>query len=116
MSLEAVNAVLHHSEAVGTDKLILLGIAWHLGPDPEEGCWPRVARLAKYANVNERSVQRSLTRLIKLGELERFINSGVGLTDKRPNCYFVKLECPDTCTGYPQHKVIHRGDAGVVSG
>lgn len=105
MSLDAVNAVLHHSRAVGTDKVVLLGIAWHLGPDPEEGCWPSINKLAKYANVETRAVQKAIKRLEELGELERFLNAGVGKDNHRPNCYYIHLDCfENTCTGYPKHQ------------
>lgn len=104
MSLEAVSAVLAHSKATGTDKVILIGVAWHLGIDPEEGCWPRIDKLALYANIDRRSTQRSINRLIKLGELTRFINAGVGANDKRPNCYYIHVECPETCDGSLSHK------------
>lgn len=104
MSIEAVNAVLHHSKAVGTDKIVLIGIAWHIGPDPEDGCWPRIGKLAKYANTTERSVQRSINKLIQLGEVERYINAGLARSDKKPNCFYLTVECPPNCTGFPQHK------------
>ena len=105
MSLDAIAAVLHHSKAVGTDKVVLLGIAWHMGEDPEEGCWPRISKLAHYCNTSERTVKRALDHLIDLGEIERFINSGRGRADRRPNCYYITLDCGDwNCTGYPSHK------------
>jgi hypothetical protein len=104
MSIEAVNAVMHHSKATGTDKLILIGIAWHIGPDPEDGCWPRISKLAKYANTTERSVQRSLTKLIEMGEIERVLNGGLARTGKKPNCFYLLVNCPPGCSSFPQHK------------
>lgn len=104
MSLDAIAAVLHHSQAVGTDKVVLLGIAWHMGEDPEEGCWPRISTLAKYCNVTERSVMRSLDNLVELGELEVFSKMGSAhRKDKQPNLYYLSLACVN-CTGYPSHK------------
>lgn len=104
MSIEAVNAVLHHSKATGTDKLVLIGIAWHIGPDVDDGCWPRISKLAKYANTTERSVQRSINKLIALGEVERHIQGGLSRVDKRPNCFYLLVSCPQSCSGFPQHK------------
>jgi len=64
MSLEAMSAVLHHSKAAGTTKLVLMGIAWHLGDDPEDGAWPSQETLARYSNTSTRQVRRPLADLM----------------------------------------------------
>lgn len=105
MSVEALAAVLHHSKASGTDKLVLLGIANHAG---DGGAWPTVATLARYANTTERTVRRSLGKLVQLGELAVHRQAG-GTSDRRPherpNRYDVLVACPATCDRTPQHRV-----------
>lgn len=96
--------VLHHSRAHGTNKLILLGIANHSG---DGGAWPTVETLARYGNVAERSVQRALSELVKLGELAVHPNAGGNQNvrpDRRPNRYDVLVSCPVTCDRTPNHR------------
>lgn len=104
MSVEAMALVLHHSQAKGTDKVILLGIANHAG---DGGAWPAVATLARYANVHERNVQRSIEKLVALGELTvHRQDGGRASTPKweRPNRYDVLVACPATCDHTAQHR------------
>lgn len=105
MSVEQIAIVLHHSQARGTDKLVLLGIANHEG---DGGAWPSLATLATYANVEIRTVQRSIDKLIQLGELKRDVQAG-GLGNVpdhlRPNRYEVAVSCPDGCDRSAQHRV-----------
>lgn len=104
MSVEAMALVLHHSEAKGTDKLILVGIANH---DGDGGAWPSIATLAKYARVTERNVQKALARLVELGEVRVHLQDG-GRRDtpdhERPNRYDVLVACPPTCDGTTKHR------------
>lgn len=97
--------VLHHSRAVGTDKVILLGVANHAG---DGGAWPSVRTLAKYANVNARAAQEALRRLEASGELRTHLQRG-GRADApdhaRTNCYDVLVVCPDGCDRTPAHRV-----------
>lgn len=98
-------AVLHHSRSKGTDKLVLLGIANHSG---DGGAWPTVATLARYANTTERTVQRSLHNLAKLGELaiQRQAGGTQHMKDgERPNRYDVLVRCPQLCDGSTQHRM-----------
>jgi hypothetical protein len=100
-----MSAVLHHSRSKGTDKLVLLGIANHYG---DGGAWPTVATLARYANATERTVQRSLSNLVRLGELA-IIRQGGGTQhmkdSERPNRYDVLVRCPQLCDGSTQHRM-----------
>jgi hypothetical protein len=95
MSVEALAVVLHHSQATGTDKLVLLGVANHAG---DGGAWP---------TASERTVQRSIQRLVKMRELTVQRQAG-GTHDmaswQRPNRYEVTVKCPDTCDGTTQHR------------
>jgi hypothetical protein len=104
MSVEQLAAVLHHSAATGTDKLVLVGIANHAG---DGGAWPTVRTLARYANVSPRQVQKALGRLIASGELTRHVQAGgsAGWDDyTRPNRYDVHVACPDWCDRTAHHR------------
>jgi hypothetical protein len=104
VSVEALAIVLHHSRAKGTAKLVLVGVANHEG---DGGAWPTVATLARYANVDVRSAQRSLVKLQELGELWVEDQAGglAGTADcDRPNLYHVRVRCPTWCDGSPQHR------------
>lgn len=104
MSVEALALVLHHSRATGTDKLVLIGIANHAG---DGGAWPTIETLARYANTAERTVQRSLTRLVELGEVAVHRQAGGTLDHPdhaRPNRYDVLVACPATCDRTSNHR------------
>lgn len=104
MSVESLAAVLHHSRAKGTAKLVLVGIANH---DGDGGAWPSVATLARYANVDPRNVQRSLDKLVELGELAVHLQQGGDQRTpdhERPNRYDVLVGCPPWCDRTTQHR------------
>lgn len=104
MSVESLAAVLHHSRAKGTAKLIMVGIANH---DGDGGAWPTVRTLARYANVDARNVQRSLEKLVSIGELVIHVQAGgtAGIADhERPNRYDVLVTCPPWCDRTTQHR------------
>ena len=104
MSTEAVAAVLHHSRAIGTSKVILLGLAWHMNADPELGCWPSQHVLAEYANTTIRQVRRALKLLAEIGEIEIATHAGEGTRfDRITNRYYIRVDCPETCLGGFQH-------------
>ena len=96
---------LNHSRARGTTKLVLLGIASH---DGDAGAFPKVATLAKYANVHPRRVQASIASLVELGEIAVDTKAG-GMRDipdhLRPNLYHFTLRCPAGCDGTSSHRV-----------
>jgi hypothetical protein len=105
MSVEHLAVVLHHSQARGTEKLVLLGIANHEG---DGGAWPSISTLATYANVTERRVQQAIGKLVDLGELKRDVQAGglANLPDHlRPNRFEVVVSCPEDCDKSPQHRV-----------
>ena len=105
MSSSAVAIVFNHSRSTGTARLVLLALAEH---DGENGSWPSVARLAHYASVSPRNVQKALSRLEELGEIQRDIQQG-GLADVpaalRTNRYFITLTCPPECDRSVRHRV-----------
>jgi hypothetical protein len=115
MSLEAVAAVLHHSTSQATARSVLTALAWHLGDDPEEGCYPSQSRLAKLAGCSVRQVQRNLQKLVELGEIEMSQHNGVGYRfDRITNRYWITLDCPEGCDGTLSHNLrgVKKGKTG----
>lgn len=105
MSIEAVAIALHHSQAKGTAKLVLIGIANH---DGDGGSFPKVATLAKYAGVHPRRIVSILNTLGGLGEI--VIHQQAGGTHKtpeavRPNLYEFILTCPPECDRTKNHRI-----------
>lgn len=88
MSIEAVSLVLNHSQATGRAKLVLLGIANHLG---DQGAWPSISTLARYANASERSVKRDIQELIQLGELRVDLQSAPTNSQYKTNLYWITI-------------------------
>lgn len=118
MSVENMALVLHHSQAFGAAKLVLLGIANHQG---DGGAWCSVATLAKYAAVSERRVQQILSELEAAGELVRKLQAA-GYGGSKTNLYWVNIACPDDCDGTSNHRTqgrspLHpRGEAHFTPG
>ena len=110
MSIEALSMVLNHSQARGAAKLVLLGIANHLGPDADEGAWPSQDRLASYANVSDRAVRKAITTLVELGELRVEVADGVSRNQYKPNRYWIQLHCPADCDGSMWHRRVELSD------
>ena len=105
MSTTEMTAVLHHSTATGTSKVILMGIAYHMGKDGLNGCWPSQSLLADYANVSVRQVQRSLDHLVEIGELEIEVHGAwMKGSAAQTNVYYLADLCPDWCDGTLNHK------------
>lgn len=94
---------LHHSQAKGTDRVVLIGIANH---DGDGGSWPSHATLSVYANVDVRNVRRSIENLEAAGEV--YVHTGDGGTHRTPewqrtNRYEILLRCPENCDGSTKH-------------
>lgn len=95
---------LHHSRAKGTAKVVLLGIANHVG---DGGAWPSVSTLAQYANVDVRRAREALATLERLGEIRRDIQAGgtpQTRDHQRPNLYHFLLTCPPDCDRSANHR------------
>ena len=110
MSIEALSIVLNHSQAKGAAKLVLIGIANHLGPDADEGAWPSQSRLASYANVSDRAVRDAIETLEQLGELVKETAAGHSRNQYKPNRYWITLRCPETCDGSLGHNRVEVSD------
>lgn len=104
MSAASFTSVLHHSKATGTEKVILMAIAWHMSETWSEGAWPSIERLAEYANVSPRTVIRSLAKLEEMNELDVDRHNGRSYGGPKTNRYWVLVECPETCQGDSWHR------------
>lgn len=106
-----MTAVLHHSKARGTAKLVLLGIANH---QSDRGAWPALSTLQKYAGgVDERNVRRALRQLEDMKELSvqvRGGGDGRGRGGRETNRYWVLVKCPQTCDRTLAHKDLREVD------
>lgn len=107
MSIEAISAVLHHSQSSGTARAVLTAIAWHIGEHPEEGCFPSQKRLAELSGCSKRQVQRALEKLHDLKEIIIASHDGSGYRpDRITNRYWLTLECPQECDSTLMHKPV----------
>ena len=107
MSVEAISLVLNHSRATGRAKVVLIGIANHLG---DQGAWPSISTLARYANASERSVKRDIQELVELGELVVEVNNAPVNGQYKTNLYWITLEQPGVTDW------VSRGDNSGKSG
>jgi hypothetical protein len=106
MSIEAVSLVLNNSRATGRAKLVLLGIANHLG---DQGAWPSISTLARYANASERSVKRDIQELVQLGELKVELQNAPTTQQYKTNLYWITIDSGVTAQ-------VSRGDSSGKSG
>ena len=106
MSIEAVSLVLNKSKAQGRAKLVLIGIANHLG---DHGAWPSIATLARYANASERSIKRDIQELITLGELKVDKQAAPINQQYKTNLYWITIKPGVT-------DWVSRGDSSGKSG
>jgi hypothetical protein len=106
VSIEAVSLVLNQSRATGRAKLVLLGIANHLG---DQGAWPSISTLARYANASERSVKRDIQELVQLGELKVELQNAPTHQQYKTNLYWITIGSGVTAQ-------VSRGDSSGKSG
>ncbi len=83
-----ISLVLNNSRADGRAKLVLIGIANHHG---DNGAWPSIATLARYANASERSIQRDIKHLQDLGELVVEVHGGESKGQYKSNKYWISI-------------------------
>jgi hypothetical protein len=72
--MSASSWVWLHSKAAGSDKFVLLAIAWHLNTDGV--AWPSIERLCDHTGLGRNTVLRAIAALQKLGELEVDVHGG----------------------------------------
>lgn len=110
MSIQEMGIVLNHSAALGTTKMVLLGIAWHTGKDRLLGCYPSQQTLALYANCSTRQVRRCIDELVGMDELHVITNGSFRRgSNAATNLYTIILDCPDYCDKSMNHTFL--GDA-----
>jgi hypothetical protein len=110
MSAVSVSQVLNHSHHSGTQKLVLLGIAWHMSETWGEGAWPSVERLAVYAGVSTRQVIRALAVLEESGELQVDRHNGKSYGGPKTNRYWIEIPCTEDC----DRSIYHRPMGEIV--
>lgn len=104
MSIEAIAATMNHSKSKGISRATLLALAWHIGEDPTLGCYPSQERLAMLVNTNVRQIQRALSNLVEIGEVETITHDGIGTrADRKTNRYYIRLDCPEGCDNTLAH-------------
>jgi hypothetical protein len=113
VSIEAVSLVLNKSKATGRAKLVLLGIANHLG---DQGAWPSISTLARYANASERSVKRDIQELVELGELKVELQNAPTRTQYKTNLYWLTIGSGVTDLASGVTDWVSRGDSSGKSG
>jgi hypothetical protein len=113
MSIEAVSLVLNQSRATGRAKLVLLGIANHLG---DHGAWPSISTLARYANASERSVKRDIQELVQLGELKVELQNAPTKHQYKTNLYWITISSGVTDSASGVTDWVSRGDSSGKSG
>lgn len=107
LSIQQIGIVLNHSRAMGTTKMVLMGIAWHIGKDPLAGCYPSQQTLADYANCSTRQVRRCIDELVGLDELHVISNGSYRRGSiASTNLYTVILDCPDWCDKSMNHSFL----------
>lgn len=75
MSVRVMAWVWEHSKSVGSDRLVLLAIA-DCANDAGRDAYPAMSTIARKANVDKRTAQRSVRALVELGELAVHENAG----------------------------------------
>lgn len=88
MSVQAISWVLENSPTKNGSRLVLLSIANHANDHGE--AWPSMATMAREANLDEKTVKRLISGLVKEGHLGRKVNGAPDARipgDRRPNLY-----------------------------
>ncbi|MGA8725377.1 MAG: helix-turn-helix domain-containing protein [Acidimicrobiales bacterium] len=126
MSIEILNEVWNYSPASGVDRLVLLSLADQANPVTRE-CWPSIGYIAKRCRVSERTVQRSIRSLEKLGEIVVIASRGWhGVEGRgRTNVYRIVVYLPaedgcqsgtpDSLTPSDSRGTGDKGDGGPVT-
>lgn len=106
MSVESIALALHHSNAQGAARMVLVGIANH---DGDGGAWPSIATLAKYAGISTRNAIKHVRALEELGEITCHRQQGGSRTTAehmRPNLYEFLVRCPSNCDRSKNHRTV----------
>ena len=107
--------VWDHSQAGGTDRLVLLAIADSADHDGANA-WPSVSTIARKCQVSERTVQRSIRSLVDLRELaveDQAGGTAQSRADRRPNRYRVLID--GVTERHPETDGVTPGADGVTT-
>ena len=77
MGLNAINSVLENSKATGSDRLVLMILAYHQNDNTSE-CFPSHEVLCREAGIKKRGLIYCLNRLEALGEIQIIRGLGKG--------------------------------------
>lgn len=91
MSVRVMAWVFEHSKARAVDRLVLLAIA-DAANDYGAEAWPSLTTIANKAGVDRRTVTRSISSLIEMGELEKIRKGGMTGRGGVSNSY--RVVCP----------------------
>jgi hypothetical protein len=92
--------VWERSRSRNAARLVLLAIADNAHDDGAQA-WPSIATIVRKTALGERSVQRAITELVKLGELEVKQNGGPGLCNLYRICMTPANLTPPRQSGTP---------------
>lgn len=95
MSIEHYDAVLAHSRAEGSARLVMLALAHRMNP-ATHFAWPSIDLLMHETRLSERAIRGAFTTLVQLGELTRDTRDG-------NRGFSFTLQCPDGCAGDRNH-------------
>lgn len=88
MSVQAIAWVLDGHPSKGAQRLVMIALANHANDEGE--CWPKVATIAREANLNEQHTRRCLADLEAAGWITRVINGADSRrvrSNRRANLY-----------------------------
>jgi hypothetical protein len=91
MTVEGLSAVINHSRAKGSAKLVLIALADN-GGGPDGNSRRSLADLGRFAGISREAVRRAIGRLVALGEISAV------LADEWVE-YQVLVSCSRRCDG-----------------
>jgi len=109
MSVQALTAAIAVYSIHYREKAVLLVLANYA--DEEMKCWPSVARLAKEACMNERTCQRALAELERLGFITRQVRPCAD-GRQRTSLYTLRLGMGVYLSPQPEPGVTKKGGEG----
>ena len=108
MSVKVMTWVWENSHSSGAERLVLLAIADSARDDGKDA-YPAVSTIARKANMDTRTVQRAIRRLIEIGELTVTMNAGRAGSNLYQVVMTPVADCPPGTLPPPAND--HRQDA-----
>lgn len=97
MGLNVYDAVRCHATGLTALELIVLRDYAHAANEETRISWPPVGRIAQNAQVEHRSAQRAIKRLVEKGYLVRMGRATGMRQDRAPVAYRIVVECNTRC-------------------